>query len=144
MTDNVKWCDWHECPIAVCADKHQDATVPLVMPTKATGRVEWIDDLDDPTFGKVPAREKMPYGWWSPSLGSRGWAGAVLLWLFLVLVSYLDLNLWWTLGATWVMLIPSMELLRTDAIQKWGAITFDYVEKVDPEIAQHLYWRDEN
>lgn len=128
-----------DMPGTYCA--HMADGVPPCRCIQNPQSIAFIDD--DPLVGRTPARRKMPYGWWSPPFRSRGWWGWALLCLLVGLLAGVDLP-WWglLLGSVAIVAVP-LELVRTDAIQGYGAITFDYIEKVDPEIAKHLFWPEE-
>lgn len=93
-----------------------------------------------PDYEGIPATEKMPYGWWSPPWASRGWVGIIMLACLLgVTLGLTDLSWPWLILFTLVLLVGT-ELLRTDAIQQHGAVSFEFIRKTDQSLADHLYW----
>jgi hypothetical protein len=121
-------------------------------------------DLEDPTKGLTPVEEDMPYGWWSPTLGRRGWFGAILWCVMTVLVTEMDLPWWQGLIAGALIVALCMEPLRTDAIKRHGAISLEYVREAGildaindnpsitaadlssqvPESKGHWFWGDDH
>ena len=59
-------------------------------------------------------------GYWSPTLGVRGWVGIVLLCALVAIITVLGRDWpWWGTALWWVAVaVGPIELLRTDAIQR--------------------------